>query len=98
MAIEYGCAECDETPTHLPAEVQNRIGPLFQFGVLPLAAAYNRSSAKDFSKLTSVHTAALDGSRIHRVQAELVLSIGRHGQKLGLVRHRLRAIGAQRLD
>jgi hypothetical protein len=36
MAVEFGCAEWDETPTHLPAEVQNRIGPLFQFGVLPL--------------------------------------------------------------
>jgi hypothetical protein len=39
MAVEFGCAEWDETTTHLPAEVQNRIGPLFQFGFLPLAAS-----------------------------------------------------------
>jgi hypothetical protein len=98
MAIEFGFAEWDEALTHLPTEVQNRIGPLFQFGVFPSLADDDGSPVKNFAKRKSVHTAAIHSSRIHRVQPELVLSIGCHSQKLGLVRHRLRAIGAQRLD
>jgi hypothetical protein len=46
----------------------------------------------------SVHFGAIDGSRAHRVQAELILSIGCYRQKLRFVRHGLRSIGAQRLD
>lgn len=49
-------------------------------------------------KRNSVDAAAIDGSRAHRVQAELILSIRRYGKKLRFVRNRLRTIGAQRLD
>jgi hypothetical protein len=58
----------------------------------------SRISTGPFKKEKSIHAAAIDCARAHRVQPELMLTAGSDGHKLRLIRHRLRPVGAERLD
>jgi len=60
---------------------RSQIDLLFHFGALSLIPAIPARTKHQFTlrRETSVHAAALEHARAHRVQSELILSLGSYG-------------------